>query len=303
MFTWGCHSLLRHRTQRQGCCVLCLAHLSTFSPAPPENRSTARCLWFGLSVIWNFAGCFSFKDTREGSCTFFFTQIVSSTGRSQQCWSLACPSHLPSHLQLENLLSAHQGNSPVAQSSAFWDNLLSHQDWGTSINIVDKKKYPRVRMSHGQRKANTSEQTTWQVHMKERGGGYGCRNQTSNNASVHSFSETSDFHVKVFQLAHSHRSTGWVQCFLLIIFLPRLSARRWDHSPLLQKPFSIGTVPPGLPAEAALWRATPLSESIKAQLPRADWPCCLAKGGGCSSPSQGRGCFTMAQPDHNYVSI
>lgn len=102
---------------------------------------------------------------------------------------------------------------------------------------------------------------------------------SNNNASVHSYSETSDFHVKVFQLAHSGRSTVWVQGFLLMIFLPRLSARSWDHSPLLQKPFSIGTVPPGLPAEAAPWRATPLSESIKAQLPRADWPRCLAKGG------------------------
>lgn len=114
--------------------------------------------------------------------------------------------------------------------------------------------------------------------MKQRGGEQG-RNQASNSASVHSYSETSDFHEKVFQLAHQCRSTGWVQCFLLIIFLPRLSARSWDHSPLSQKPFSIGTVPPGLPAEAAPWRATPLSESIKAQLPRADWPRCLAKGG------------------------
>lgn len=49
--------------------------------------------------------------------------------------------------------------------------------------------------------------------------------------------------------------------------------------PTVMKAFSIGTVPSGLPAEATPWRATPLSESIKAQLPRADWPHCLAKGG------------------------
>ena len=82
--------------------------------------------------------------------------------------------------------------------------------------------------------------------------------------------------------AHSLTQEHWlsVQCFLLIILLlPRLSARSKDHSPLSQKPFSICAVPPGLPAEAAPWRATPLSESIKAQLPRADWPRCLAKGG------------------------
>lgn len=68
-----------------------------------------------------------------------------------------------------------------------------------------------------------------------------------------------------------------VQCFLLIILV--LSAQSKDHSLPSGKPFSIGTIPPGLPAEAAPWRATPLSESIKAQLPRAEWPRCLPKRG------------------------
>lgn len=135
----------------------------------------ARCLWFGLSFIWNFAGCSSFKDTRERSAHSSFTQIVSSAGSSQQCWSLACPSsEPPSHLQLENLLPAYQGNSLVAQSSAFRDNLLSHWDWGTSRNIfiVDKKKkYPRVRMSQGTKKSRHKwSDHTESAHETERRG-------------------------------------------------------------------------------------------------------------------------------------
>lgn len=97
-------------------------------PAPPENKSSCQ-----MHLVWGFHSFKTLqaillsKTQEKDHVRSSLSQMVSSTGRGQQCWSLACPSSEPPPcLQLENLLSAHQGNNPMARSSAFRENLLSH---------------------------------------------------------------------------------------------------------------------------------------------------------------------------------
>lgn len=166
MFTWGCHSQLG-QTPGQGCCVLCFAHLQHFVTSSTRKQEqhpgTSGLGFLSFEIL---QAIFLSKTEEKDPVHSPFTLTVSATGRSQQCWSLACPSHPPSHLQLKNLSSAHQGKSPVVQSSVFWNNLFYHWDWGTSIKtfMVDqkKKKYPRVRMSQGTEKSRHK----WTDHMK-----------------------------------------------------------------------------------------------------------------------------------------
>lgn len=86
---------------------------STLPPAPPENQQ--------MHLVWGFhsfktsQAIFLSKTQEKDHVHSSLSQMVSSTGRGQQCWSLVCPSsEPPPHLQLENLLPAHQGNSPMA---------------------------------------------------------------------------------------------------------------------------------------------------------------------------------------------
>lgn len=106
--------------------------------------------------------------------------------------------------------------------------------------------------------------------------GQSPRNQAQNNASIFPHSPTPNFHVRVSQLTYAGVLDESLR-FLLIILL--LLAWRKDHSPCQESLFLCAPFQPGLPAEAAPWRATLLPESIKAQLPGAEWPRCLAKGG------------------------
>lgn len=128
----------RQRAQRQGYWVPGSAWLQHFASCYTRKQEQ---VW-SLPLFKTLQATFLSKTQEQDCVHFSVCQTVSSTGRGHQCRSLAWrSSEFPPHLQLENLLFDHQGNSSMASSPALGRNLLSHWDGAAlrSILLLDRR--------------------------------------------------------------------------------------------------------------------------------------------------------------------